>query len=394
MDRAIRHQPSAPGEPGLPHARHSDDPALAGSRCSGHLLFIASGSMRSPCSCWDGSSNSSATLSKASHRSSFRTGDSSSSACAGGGQRSTAKPSQIQRWTLFSASVATDPPHLPGKSSARLKPGKASSCNLAISDAAVSKFQPRASAAWACPSSTPGATTTNPSPRFTAPRSRHQLSRHLRRLRTAHQRRTGRPRDQRQARPSRGRHKIRHRARSRRIPALRGVNGKPDYVRQSCEGSLRRLGIETHRSLLSAPRRSQHADRRDRRRDGGTREGRQGPLPRTLGSRRRNASPRRRKSIPSPRCKPNIRCGRAIPKTKSSRSAANSASDSSPTARSAADFSPVSSSASKTLPPTTTAATRRAFREKISRRTSTCCGKSKNWQKKNAARRRNSRSRG
>jgi aryl-alcohol dehydrogenase-like predicted oxidoreductase len=28
-------------------------------------------------------------------------------------------------------------------------------------------------------------------------------------------------------------------------PATRGVNGKPDYVRQSCEGSLRRLGIDT-----------------------------------------------------------------------------------------------------------------------------------------------------
>src|ERR1700716_3928284 len=28
-------------------------------------------------------------------------------------------------------------------------------------------------------------------------------------------------------------------------PNLRAVNGKPDYVRQSCEGSLRRLGVET-----------------------------------------------------------------------------------------------------------------------------------------------------
>jgi aryl-alcohol dehydrogenase-like predicted oxidoreductase len=28
-------------------------------------------------------------------------------------------------------------------------------------------------------------------------------------------------------------------------PSLRGVSGKPDYVRQSCEGSLRRLGVET-----------------------------------------------------------------------------------------------------------------------------------------------------
>jgi aryl-alcohol dehydrogenase-like predicted oxidoreductase len=28
-------------------------------------------------------------------------------------------------------------------------------------------------------------------------------------------------------------------------PSLRGVSGKPDYVRQSCEASLRRLGVET-----------------------------------------------------------------------------------------------------------------------------------------------------
>src|SRR5213075_2412176 len=28
-------------------------------------------------------------------------------------------------------------------------------------------------------------------------------------------------------------------------PTARAVNGKPDYVRSSCEGSLRRLGVET-----------------------------------------------------------------------------------------------------------------------------------------------------
>lgn len=28
-------------------------------------------------------------------------------------------------------------------------------------------------------------------------------------------------------------------------PALRGISGKPDYVRLACEGSLRRLGLET-----------------------------------------------------------------------------------------------------------------------------------------------------
>jgi aryl-alcohol dehydrogenase-like predicted oxidoreductase len=33
--------------------------------------------------------------------------------------------------------------------------------------------------------------------------------------------------------------------RSPENPQVRGVNGKPDYVRSACEGSLRRLGVET-----------------------------------------------------------------------------------------------------------------------------------------------------
>src|SRR5580700_4565815 len=28
-------------------------------------------------------------------------------------------------------------------------------------------------------------------------------------------------------------------------PSVRGVNGRPDYIRRACEGSLRRLGVET-----------------------------------------------------------------------------------------------------------------------------------------------------
>src|SRR6202451_2382987 len=28
-------------------------------------------------------------------------------------------------------------------------------------------------------------------------------------------------------------------------PSVRGVNGKPDYIRRACEGSLKRLGVET-----------------------------------------------------------------------------------------------------------------------------------------------------
>ena len=39
-------------------------------------------------------------------------------------------------------------------------------------------------------------------------------------------------------------------------PMKRGVSGKPAYVRESCEGILRRLGVDDDRSLLPAPRRS------------------------------------------------------------------------------------------------------------------------------------------
>src|SRR4051812_44922906 len=33
--------------------------------------------------------------------------------------------------------------------------------------------------------------------------------------------------------------------RDRNDPAKRGISGKPEYVRQACEASLKRLGIET-----------------------------------------------------------------------------------------------------------------------------------------------------
>ena len=37
-------------------------------------------------------------------------------------------------------------------------------------------------------------------------------------------------------------------------PAVRGINGRPEYVRQSVEGSLEAAGYRHHRSLLPAPR--------------------------------------------------------------------------------------------------------------------------------------------
>ena len=41
----------------------------------------------------------------------------------------------------------------------------------------------------------------------------------------------------------------------------RGVNSRPEHIRQAVEGSLKRLGVETHRPALPAPRRSECADR-------------------------------------------------------------------------------------------------------------------------------------
>ena len=51
--------------------------------------------------------------------------------------------------------------------------------------------------------------------------------------------------------------------------AFLGVNGKPEYVRTvPATRACKRLGVDRDRSLLPAPRRPQHADRGDGRRDG------------------------------------------------------------------------------------------------------------------------------
>ena len=47
-----------------------------------------------------------------------------------------------------------------------------------------------------------------------------------------------------------------------------GVDGRPEYVQQACEASLKRLGVDIDRPLLPAPRRSRRAGRGDGRRDG------------------------------------------------------------------------------------------------------------------------------
>ena len=68
---------------------------------------------------------------------------------------------------------------------------------------------------------------------------------------------------------------------------IRGVNGTPDYVQESLRGQPEAPGRGPHRPLLPAPRRSQHAHRRNRGRNGRTRETRQGALPRPFGGARK-----------------------------------------------------------------------------------------------------------
>ena len=71
-----------------------------------------------------------------------------------------------------------------------------------------------------------------------------ELPRHGRHVRPVHQRAARRQGDRRQARAIRDRDQVRNRSRSER-PVKRGINGRPEYVRASVEGSLQRLGIET-----------------------------------------------------------------------------------------------------------------------------------------------------
>ena len=74
-------------------------------------------------------------------------------------------------------------------------------------------------------------------------------------------------------------------------PKVRDVNGKPDYLRSACEGSLRRLGSRNHRPLLPASRGPEYSDRRDRCCNGAARQRGQGSLFRIVGSERADLAP-------------------------------------------------------------------------------------------------------
>jgi aryl-alcohol dehydrogenase-like predicted oxidoreductase len=98
-------------------------------------------------------------------------------------------------------------------------------------------------------------------------------------------------------------------------PNVRGVNGKPEYVRQSCEGSLRRLGVDTidlyyqHRVDPDTPIEDTVTAMAQLVKEGKVRYlGLSEASPQTL---RRAA-----KVHPLPRCKPSTRSGHAILKTK------------------------------------------------------------------------------
>ena len=111
------------------------------------------------------------------------------------------------------------------------------------------------------------------------------VPRHRRLLRPAHERGARRPGDRRPPRRGRPRDEVRHRPRARTDPTARGSTGRPSTCARPARRSLRRLGVDTHRPLLPAPRRPRGPDRGDGRRDGGARARRARCA--TSGSRRR-----------------------------------------------------------------------------------------------------------
>ena len=54
----------------------------------------------------------------------------------------------------------------------------------------------------------------------------------------------------------------------RKTPTTWIISGRPEYVKQACDASLKRLGIRPHRPLLPASCRPRSAHRRHRRRHG------------------------------------------------------------------------------------------------------------------------------
>ena len=79
-------------------------------------------------------------------------------------------------------------------------------------------------------------------------------------------------------------------------PTKRGISGRPEYVREACDGVARPARHRPHRPLLPAPRRPGDADRGDRGRDGRAGRAGQGALPRAVGGGAGHHPPRARRA--------------------------------------------------------------------------------------------------
>ena len=193
-------------------------------------------------------------------------------------------------------------------------------------------------AAWACPTSTAGGTRRRRWPPSTVRSSSASTF-----LDTADMYGVGRneelvgPGDQGPARRGRARDQVRQ---CPRTPTARplGVNGRPDYVRSACEASLRRLGVEVidlyyqHRVDPETPIEDTVGAMAELVRQGKVR---------FLGLSEAGAGDDPARACRPPdqrRCRPSTRCGAAIPRRRSCRPCASSASASSPTARSGRGF--------------------------------------------------------
>ena len=94
-----------------------------------------------------------------------------------------------------------------------------------------------------------------------------------------------------------------------------GINGSPDYVRQACDASLQRLGVDTIDLYYQHRVDPEHADRGHGRRDGRARRSRQGALPRTVGGGAGDDPPRARRASDCGAADASTRCGRATRRT-------------------------------------------------------------------------------
>ena len=171
-------------------------------------------------------------------------------------------------------------------------------------------------------------------------RARDRLPRHRPALRPDDQRGARRARDRGPPRRVRDRDQVRAPDRTTTMPGdmstVGPLDGSPEHVRRSIEGSLQRLGTD-HVDLYYQHRVDPNVPIEET--VGAMAElvaGGQGPATSGSARRRRRRSGARTRSIRSPRCRPSTRCGRATSRPRSCRPAASSGSASCPTRRSAA----------------------------------------------------------